>query len=38
MGTFSIATYNVHMWSDADYNDNFDRVIKVVKVKNYEKF
>ena len=32
MDTFSIATYNVHMWSDADYHDNFDRVINVVKV------
>ena len=35
MDSFSIATYNVHMWSDADYHDNFDRVINVVKVKNF---
>ena len=29
---FSIATFNVHMWVDGDYEENYDRVIKLVKV------
>ena len=28
----SIATFNVHMWVDGDYEENYDRVIKLVKV------
>ena len=29
----SIATLNVHMWADGDYHPNYDRVLKIVKVK-----
>ena len=29
----SIATFNVHMWVDADYNPNYDRVLALVKVR-----
>ena len=32
MDEFSIATFNVHMWSDAKFEDNLDRVTDVVKV------
>ena len=28
----SIATFNVHMWYDGDYVENFDRVLKLVRV------
>jgi len=27
----SIATFNVHMWYDGDYVENFDRVLKLVR-------
>ena len=30
---FSIATLNVHMWVDGDWNPNYDRVLKLIKVK-----
>jgi hypothetical protein len=32
MESLTVATYNVHMWGDADFEDNFDRVLKIVKV------
>ena len=31
--SFSIATFNVHMWVDARFEDNYDRVLKLVKVR-----
>ena len=30
---FSIATFNVHMWVDGDHVDNYDRILKLVKVR-----
>ena len=32
--SFSIATFNVHMWVDARFEDNYDRVLKLVRVRN----
>ena len=34
MKKFSIATFNVHMWSDAKCHDNVDRVLELVKNYN----
>jgi endonuclease/exonuclease/phosphatase family metal-dependent hydrolase len=34
MESLTVATYNVHMWGDADFEDNFDRVLKIVKHQN----
>ena len=34
MKRFSVATFNVHMWSDAKYSDNVDRVVELVKKHN----
>ena len=30
--SFSIATLNVHMWVDANHDDNIDRIVQLVKV------
>ena len=29
--SFSIATFNVHMWVDAQFEDNYERVLKLVR-------
>ena len=34
MGGFSIATFNVHMWYDGDYEENYDRVLRLVRVSS----
>ena len=34
MKCFSVATFNVHMWSDAKWQDNVDRVVELVKKHN----
>ena len=31
---FSIATFNVHMWYDGDYEENYDRVLRLVRVSS----
>ena len=33
MKNFSVATFNVHSWCDANFAGNFDRVKKLVKVR-----
>ena len=30
--SFTIATLNVHMWVDANHDDNIDRIVQLVKV------
>ena len=34
MKKITIATFNVHHWADANHFDNYDRVLKLCKVKN----
>ena len=33
--SFSIATFNVHMWVDGSHVDNFDRVKCLIKVSEF---
>ena len=33
MKQFSVATFNVHMWCDANHMDNYERVRDLVKVR-----
>ena len=35
--SFSIATFNVHMWVDGSHVDNFDRVKCLIKVSEFSK-
>ena len=36
MKSFSVATFNVHSWCDANFSSNYDRVKELIKVSTCE--